>query len=78
MSNEMLETFLNLYVNNMTAFDRIRLLRFKKILAFCSVDIEADKIFQTKKGKEMPGSQNPFRSCRERRVSTTGKRYAAI
>ena len=41
----------------MTAFDRIALLRLKKILTLCSVDIEADKICQAKKGKEMLGSQ---------------------
>ena len=71
-------SFLNLYVNNMAAFDRIRLLRLKKILTLYSVNIEADKICQAKKEKEMLGSQNLFRSSRERRVSITGKRYAAI
>ena len=51
---------------------------FKKILTLYSVDIKADKICQAKKGKEMFGSQNLFRLSRERRVSITGKRYAAI
>ena len=62
----------------MAAFDRIRLLRLKKILTLYSVNIEADKICQAKKEKEMLGSQNLFRSSRERRVSITGKRYAVI
>ena len=69
----------------MAAFDRIRLLRLKKYLLctlltmkrYC-VDIEANKICQAKKGKEMLGSQNLFRSSRERRVSITGKRSAVI
>ena len=67
-------SFLNLYVNNVAAFDRIRLSHLKK----CVLDIEADKICQAKKGKEMLGSQNLFRSSRERRVSITGKRSAVI
>ena len=62
----------------MAAFDRIRLLRLKKILTLYSVDIEADKICKAKKEKEMLGSQNLFRSSRERRVSITGKRSAVI
>ena len=61
----------------MAAFARIRLLRLK-ILTLYSVDIEADKICQAKKEKEMLGLQNLFRSSRERRASITGKRYAAI
>ena len=40
----------------MAALDQIRLLRLKKILTLYSVDIEADKICQAKKGKEMLGS----------------------
>ena len=62
----------------MAAFDRIRLLRLKKILTLYSVDIEADKICKAKKEKEMLDSQNLFRSSRERRVSFTGKRSAVI
>ena len=65
-------SFLNLYINNVAAFDRIRLLHLKK----CVLDIEADKICQAKTEKEMLRSQNLFRSSRERRVSVTGKRYA--
>ena len=71
-------SLLKLYVHNMAAFDRIRLLRLKKILTLYSVNIEADKICQAKKEKEMLGSQNLFKSSREIRVSITGKRYATI
>ena len=41
----------------MTIFDRIRLLHLK-IPTLCSVDIEANKICQTKKKKYMLGSEN--------------------
>ena len=62
----------------MAALDRIRSLRFKKILTLYSVDIKANKICKVKKRKEMLGSQNLFRSSREKRVPITGKRYATI
>ena len=62
----------------MAALDRIRLLRFKKKLTLYYVDIEANKICEAKKREEMLGSQNLFRSSRERRVSITGKRHATI
>ena len=48
----------------MAAFDQMRLLHLKKIRTLYSVDIEADKICQTKKKKDMLDSEKqkqPFR-----------------
>ena len=49
----------------MTAFDQMRLLHLKKIPTLYSVDIEADKIFQTKKKKDMLDSENQKQSFRK-------------
>ena len=46
----------------MAAFDQMRLLLLKKIPASHSVDIEADKICQTKKKKDMLDSENQKQS----------------
>ena len=46
----------------MTAFHQIRLLLFKKIPTLHSVDIEADKICQKKKEKDMLDSENQKQS----------------
>ena len=46
----------------MAAFDQIRLLHLKKIHTFYSVDIEADKICQIKKKKDMLDSENQKQS----------------
>ena len=46
----------------MAAFDQIRLLNLKKIHTFYSVDIEADKICQIKKKKDMLDSENQKQS----------------
>ena len=53
------ETSFYLYIIDMAAFDQMRLLHLKKkIPTLCSVYIEADKICQTKKKKDMLDSEN--------------------
>ena len=46
----------------MAAFDQIRLLHLKKKHTFYSVDIEADKICQIKKKKDMLDFENQKQS----------------
>ena len=49
----------------MAAFDQMRLLYLKKIATLYSVDIETDKICQTKKKKDMLDSENQKQSFRK-------------
>ena len=49
----------------MAAFDQMSLLYLKKIPTLYSVDIEADKICQTKKKKDMLDSENQKQSFRK-------------
>ena len=46
----------------MAVFDKIRLLHLKKIPTLYSVDIEVEKICQTKKKKDMLYSENQKQS----------------
>ena len=52
MSNEMLEMFLNLYVNNMAAFDRIRLLRLEKYLLCTMLILKQIKFAKQRKERQ--------------------------
>ena len=54
----MKETFCNLHLIDVAALDQIKLLHLKKYLLLYPVDIEADKICQTKKKKDMLASEN--------------------
>ena len=49
---------------DMAAFDQMRLLHLKKIPTLYSADIEADKICQTKKEKDMLDSEDQKQSFR--------------
>ena len=72
------ETFFNLYINHVAAFDRTRLSRLKKIPTLYFVNIETVNICQTNKEKETLSLKNLFRLSREGGVSITCKIYAVI